>query len=274
MSNKDTLLSEKTYLNDSLYDIWKDYYNPFYKNMGWDFWNIFEYPNSEQSKGRRLYARCKNKSDGYGKTFLTCELGGELDFNFNSNPDPKKWRKAKYEYYKKLLKDDDKMTDIDKGKAIKLLDKCKERSKKRCNFSLIIRTGGLNNVKGKMSQEKRALDRFDVFIFILNDYFYKRNKQVENGQKEDYMHIIFSEAFHSAKENRECLYQYLGLYENIEVYFRRNYNISDKKLIEDLIESGSKPIDSGNRVVEYLDLAERYWNAKEDGIREILSKVK
>lgn len=69
------------------------------------------------------------------------------------------------------------------------------------------------------------------------------------------------------------MYEYLRLYRNIEDYFKKNYNINDKKLIEALIESGTKPINSGNRVVEYLDLSERYWNAKEDGIREVLSKV-
>lgn len=265
----DSLINED-YDNDSSGKIWIEYYKPFYSKMPWDFWNIFEYPNSEQQKEGRVYAKCKKETEKYEKTFIECELGGELDFNFNSNPDPKKWRGAKYEYYKNVLENDDKLIDVDRVHAIELLDDCKERSKKRCNFSLIIRTGGLNNVKGKMSQDKRPLDRFDVFIFILNDYFNKRNEQEKNGQKENYMHIIFSEAWHNAKVNRECLYEYLRLYRDIEDYFEKNYNISDKKLIEDLIESGSKPIDNGERVVEYLMLAQRYWDAKEDGIKKVI----
>lgn len=263
----------KIYSSDSSGDVWQEYYEPFYKNIGWDFWNIFDYPKSESSEKKRVYAKCYKNSEKYSEIFLNCQLGGEMDFNFNSNRIPKMWRKGKYEYYENLIKKDSEMTQNDKNKAYKLLKECKKRQYRCCNLSVFIRTGGLNNIKGKISQDKRALDRFDVFVFVLNDYFDKRNKYEKNGYREDYMHIIFSEAWHGAKENRERLYEYLKLYRNIEDYFKKNYNINNKELIKDLIESGSKPIDSGNRVIEYLEFAKRYWNAKEDGIKEVLSKV-
>lgn len=87
------------------------------------------------------------------------------------------------------------MIDKDNNDAFKLLRECAERQYRRCNFSLLITTGSLNILKGRLSQEqgKRSLDRFDVFMYVLNDYF--QIKKV----KEDYMHIIFSEAWHSAK---------------------------------------------------------------------------
>ncbi len=85
------------------------------------------------------------------------------------------------------------------------------------------------------------------------------------------MHIIFSESWHNAKENRETLYKYLKLYGNIEDYLEKNYNINDKKLVRDLIKSGSKPIDSGERVVEYLRLVKRYWDTKEDEIKKFVT---
>ncbi len=261
----------KIYLNDSSKEIWEEFYKPFYSKISWDVWKVFDFEHLRQDK-ERYYARYNEKNTESKYVFLKgCELGGEMDFNFNSAPDPKKWREAKYGYYKRFLEDDEDMTNVDRDKAKDLLDECRERSKKRCNFSILIRTGGLNNVKGKMSQDRRALDRFNVFIFILDDYFEKRNKQRGNGQKEDYMHIIFSESWHNAKENRETLYKYLKLYGNIEDYLEKNYNINDKKLVRDLIKSGSKPIDSGERVVEYLRLVKRYWDTKEDEIKKFVT---
>lgn len=254
----DTLVGEE-YKSDSSEKIWTEYYKPFYSKIGWDFWQIFDYEQLEQ-KNERCYAKCHEESVKYGKSFIECKLGGELDFNFNS---------SKYKRYKEIINKDNK---VNKVKAIKLLNECEKRQWRRCNFSVLITSGGLNNVKGTLSQEhgKRSLDRFDVFVFVLNDYFSIRKI------KEDYMHIIFSDSWRSARENRECLYNYLRLFENIEDYFKKNYNIiaeegRNKKLINDLIESGSKPIDSRERVVEYLKLANLYWNSKEDGIKKVFA---
>ncbi len=97
-----SLIDEK-YESDSSEKIWTEYYKPFYSKIGWDFWKIFDYEELEYelvNEKKRYYAKCREESAKYGKTFLTCELGGELDFNFNSNPNPKMWREAKYEYYR------------------------------------------------------------------------------------------------------------------------------------------------------------------------------
>lgn len=253
MSVKYDLLINEEYKNDSSVKIWEEYYEPFYSKVGWDFWKIFDYEELVQKK-ERCYAECRNESEKYGKSFIGCRLGGELDFNFNL---------SKYKRYEDILKKDDK---VDSAKALNLLKNCAKNQYRCYNFSVLITSGGLNNVKGTLSQEygKRSLDRFDVFVYVLNDYFSIRKV------KEDYMHIIFSESWRSARGNRECLYDFLRLFENIEDYFKKNYNINDKKLIQDLIESGSKPIDSANRVVEYLNLAEQYWEVKEKGIRKVL----
>ncbi len=112
-----SLIDEK-YESDSSEKIWTEYYKPFYSKIGWDFWKIFDYEELEYelvNEKKRYYAKCREESAKYGKTFLTCELGGELDFNFNSNPNPKMWREAKYEYYKKLI--NDKMINTDKDRA-------------------------------------------------------------------------------------------------------------------------------------------------------------
>ncbi len=250
---------DKKYSSDASKEAW-EYYKLFYGNIDWDFWKIFNYEELKEKNGR-LYAKCRKNFNSEYDSFKECELGGEMDFNFNSSSN-KNWRIAKYEYYEKLLEGD--------KKAIELLEACKERQYKCCNLSVMIRTGGLNNLKGKLSQGKRALDRFDVFIFTLNDYFEKRNKR--NNEKEDYMHIIFSEAWHSAKDNRVCLYTYLRLFKDINDYFQKNYAIDNKDLIKDLIDSGSKPIDNRDRAIEYLKLARRYWNEKEKKI-QALSKI-
>ena len=283
MIEKDRSFIKKEYCSDSSKELWEDYYKPFYSSINWEFWGILDWKNL-QKKGERYYVKCDEKNieskfvslkritQGEEVDFNLIKkitLGGEMDFNFIKN-DPKKWHKNKYGAYEETIKDDKEMLQEDKDAACQLLEKCQERQCMCCNFSVLIRNGGLNNLKGKMSQDRRALDRFDVFIFVLNDYFVKRNNQRKVGQKEDYMHIIFSESWHNAKENREILCEYLGLYNDIKDYFIRNYRINDEKLIEDLIESGSKPINSGKRVEEYLKLANRYWDAKEVAINEII----
>lgn len=276
MSVKYDLLVGTEYKSDSSKKIWTEYYMPFYSKMDWDFWKVFDYEHLRKEKGR-YYARYNKKNIGSGYDYFKgCELGGEMDFNFNSDPNPRLWQRRKYEYYKDLLETDTEMTSADKEEAVDTLDKCKKRQNNPCNLSVIISMGGLNNVKGKVSQDKRALDRFDIFIYILKDYFDKRNKVDPKEYEEDYMHIIFSEAWHYAKGNRECLYEYLRLYKDIEDYFKKNYNIDIKEdkfknLIKNIVESGKKPIDSGKRVMEYLKLAEQYWDAKEAGIKKIIT---
>lgn len=247
---------DKIYSSDASKEAW-EYYKFFYGNIiDWDFWEIFNY---EKLKGKddRLYAKCRKNFNSKYDSFKGCKLGGEMDFNFKSS---KNWQSAKYEYYEGLLNSDEE--------AIKLLEDCKKGQYKCCNLSVMIKMGGLNNLKGKLSQGKRALDRFDVFIFTLNDYFEKRNKR--NNEKEDFMHIIFSEAWHNAKDNRVCLYKYLSLFTDINDYFQKNYAIDNKDLIKDLIDSGSKPIDNRGRAIEYLRLAQRYWDEKR---RKTLSKI-
>lgn len=275
MSIEYNSLLNNIYSNDASETLWNDYYKPFYSKIDWDFWKIFDYEHLKKKKGR-YYAKynVKNTESKYA-LFKNCELGGEMDFNFNSNPNPRLWQKRKYEYYKNLLETDEEMTKIDKEEVIDALERCKKRQNNPCNLSVIISIGGLNNVKGKASQDKRSLDRFDVFIYILNDYFEKRNKINKKEYEEDYMHIIFSESWHYAKGNRECLYEYLGLYKDIDDYFKKNYNIDVTKdkfkdLIKNIVESGKKPIDNGKRVKEYLKLAEQYWDAKEEGINKII----
>lgn len=247
---------DKKYSSDSSIDVWKNYYTRFYGSMDWDFWKIFDYEELKRENGR-LYAGCRKDLDSKYNHLKVCKLGGEMDFNFNSS---RTWQKAKYEYYKNLLKGD--------AVAIELLESCKERQYKCCNLSVVITTGGLNNLKGRASQDIRSLDRFDVFIFILNDYFNKRNRR--NNKKEDFMHIIFSEAWHNSKENRKCLYEYLSLFTDINDYFQKNYAIDDRDLVKDLIVSGSKSIDSKTRAIEYLNLAQRYWSKKENKILEVV----
>ncbi len=263
----------KTYTSDSASDVWGEYYKPFYSNIDWDFWKIFDYDNLiGGDNGKRKYAAVSKKRiiNSQYDSFDNCKLGGEMDFNFNS--DKQSWQKDKYGYYEDILEKDDKMKEADKDKALEILRQCRKTQYTRCNLSVIIVTGGLNSLKGKLSQDRRALDRFDAFIYILSDYFHKRNagREKAEGCGEDYMHIIFSEAWHSAKGNRECLGEYLNLYTDINDYFMKNYNIDDNELIKALIHSGKEPIDSGERVMEYLRLANWYWREKEKQIEKIL----
>lgn len=59
----------------------------------------------------------------------------------------------------------------------------------------------------------------------------------------------------------ECLKAYLECFDNVYDYCAVIYKI-DEKLTHDLIVSGSKSIDSADRVLEYISLAERFWEQK------------
>lgn len=243
------------FINDSDVIVWKEHYKTLYdaeeKNL-WDFWRKIDYDNlpDEEFCG---YVNIEFEE-------VSIDVSGDVDFNFSSDSNTRKWQKRKYEYYLNIIEKDGDASDEDKNRAKELLSYCEQRMFSPCNMSLVVRTGGMNNVKGKLSQDVHALDRFDVFVYVLDDYL---SKPKENRNQ---MHIIFSYAWTNSTENRERLAKFLNKFDSTDDYFEKMYRIESneesKKLIKHLTESGQKTINSTARVMEFLTLAKEFWRLK------------
>lgn len=198
----------------------------------------------------------------FNKWLNKVKIGGDTDFNFKSGCK----RNRKYEFYKDIIENEVSFLKLEKVKFLDQLNECKERHHSLENFSLMLVTGGLNNFKGSLSQ-----DRIDRFVFLLNEYFELRE------DTRNYEHVVFSRAIaRKSKTNennplilKDILYDYLNMFTDINDYCNKIYKISDQKLISDLIASGSKgTFKTGQDVVEYMRLAMHYWEIK----ARILSK--
>lgn len=94
------------------------------------------------------------------------------------------------------------------------------------------------------------MDRFDSFVYFLNQYYNSKDK-----------HAILK-PYNTV--NKDLLIKYLDEFEDVFDYCAKVYFITDRFFIQELIQHGGKPMDSGHRVVEYMDLACRYWKLKEE----------
>ena len=77
---------------------------------------------------------------------VSIDVSGDVDFNFSSDSNTRKWQKRKYEYYLNIIEEDKYTSDEDKNRAKELLSYCEQRMFSPCNMSIMVRTGGINNV--------------------------------------------------------------------------------------------------------------------------------
>lgn len=113
-------------------------------------------------------------------------------------------------------------------------------------------TGGMNNKKGILrcnNEEHYAYDRFDLFIYELNQYYTKKASR------------IFS------RYNKEALTWYLELFKNIYEYCEKVYMIDDKEFVDNIISSGSSAINNREKAIKYMELAKKYWEIKSDKLK-------
>ncbi len=180
-----------------------------------------------------------------GSAFINADVSGETDFNFSSKKGAH--NQSKYGIYKAIL---ESIEDQEKKeKALKLLEYCRNETHKPENYSLMICNGSLQTVKGTFD-----LDRIDVFLYLLDNYYKKKDE------------LILS---HCSYEAQDVLRNYLNLFYSIDnhkdsiyAYCSEIYHISNRKLVDDLIKSGRLSIRSPERVIAYMKLAIRFWNAK------------
>jgi hypothetical protein len=116
-------------------------------------------------------------------------------------------------------------------------------------------TAKLNHIKQSIGN-----DRLDTFIWAL-DLYYKGSKAIILANEKCSTNVWLC--------NRNILQEYLDSFgndidntEKIYVYCKKIYHIN-RDLVDRLIKSGSKPIDSLVRINEYFDLAYAFWDMKE-----------
>ena len=212
------------------WQIYKRLYTKFLKDFNYEGDVIKE----EKGKSVRPYL----SSRFYHKTISTeLKFSGETDFNFSK----KKifgYGRSRYQHFREFLNEKD---GREYDEAVRRLDICCKKHHSYENISIMPQTGGMNLLKKGIGN-----DRLDVWVWCINKYYLQESNLLYNF---------------CSYEHMECLKAYLQCFDNVYDYCAVIYKI-DEKLTHDLIVSGSKSIDSAERVLEYISLAERFWEQK------------
>lgn len=176
-------------------------------------------------------------------------LSGDTDFNF---------KKVKFLEYSSLLFNGCKNKE-EFLKSMSKLYECYEMHHTLLNFSLMQTMGNLQHFKS-MGLYGDKLDRLDSFVFYLNYYYGTDNKETSKLVK------YLNENVH--EENKRILLEYLDSFGDIDkycsnVYFAGVSNEETKKIRKKLVKQGKVNINSAERVIEYMELANEFWNFKE-----------
>lgn len=227
--------TDKEHDFDSSKDTWDKLYYIIYKK-NFDFIFNFETIEDKETspKCKRWYIKIdRKKQPKLSSEYPAFKMAGDCIFNFNEK---------KIKLFKRLLDVED----------YPLLEYCCNNHHELCNFSFMPITGGMNNKKGILrcnSEENYAYDRFDLFIYELNQYYNKKPSR------------IFS------RYNKGALIWYLGLFNNVYEYCQKIYMIDNKDFVDDVISSGSSAIINREIAIQYMKLAKRYWKIKSDKLK-------
>lgn len=169
------------------------------------------------------------------KQVTSGRFSGETDFNFKAG-----FAHSRGTLYHKIL-DNSNLQSDDKIFYKKRLSECQTLMHSIVNVSLMPMSGNLQSTKANI-----ANDRLDVYIRML-DYYYKNNENFLMN--------------YTSYENMPFLKEYLNVFNDVYQYCDVIYRI-DRTLVEELIESGKKAIDTPERVIEFMSLAYRFWHQK------------
>lgn len=174
------------------------------------------------------------KHNGKEYCEATPRLSGDCIFNFNAD---------KCDSFLKFA--------IGNEKALKQLERCRRKHHSRLNFSLIQSLGDLQGIKGKLqhTEEPEPFDRADLFIATLDNH-YKKSTDICASSK-------------SSKANKEELRIFLNKFQDIYEYCSILYQITDHTFVDRLINQSSIPITDCDALVEYMTLAEEFWQRRE-----------
>lgn len=263
---------------------WENLYRKYYTKIG--FWKDADF--NEDSKGEICYKKSGEKIN----------ISGDMLFNFKSKEDveddsnklKKKKKKFNYEIYQDLISNEKKFSDSQKSQYQKILDFCNKMTYTLHNFGLMPVDGGLQSVKKKYG------DRPDRYIYYINEFYKvkdgerKRSDLISriipasrpknNETKEQYRERLDTIKNNLQNKVMNDLNYYekefienpmLDIYSNDEHIMLGTYKycvimyiiIEDKGYINQLIENGIKEIKRGVDVVDYMELAIKYWLIKE-----------
>lgn len=216
---------------DSSKDMWS-FYDKIYDNI---FLNIEK--SSLESAYNKKYVR-------YYKTIENIKYGGEIDFNFSTEG-----KKSKLKNFNTIVeKDEACIDDSFKEKIYKLLEMIKKHHHSIENVSLMPSNGNMQFTKQSIGN-----DRFDVMAFAIDEYCKGNTSLLLAHCSPEYLKTLkrYMNDICYDKEQEKLVSKF---------YFEKIYNIRDDLgLINSIIESGKKAIDSAERVLEYMDLAYRVW---------------
>ena len=167
-------------------------------------------------------------------------FSGDTDFNYT-----KGFAHSRLTAYRKYLKDG-KIP----GKYAKIysnnLTIFEELTYSIVNVSLIPQNGNMQAIKQGVGN-----DRLDTFIWALDEYYNKTSN------------VLFN---HSSANNMSVLKEYLAMYQDVYEYCATVYHINES-LVDELIESGKRAVDSPERVIEFMNLTYRFWTQKAKFLR-------
>lgn len=184
-------------------------------------------------------------------------FAGDCCFNFNTN------KKNKLN----SIINKDNTVKIKKSLLTEILQSCYLMHYSPLNFALMPINGGMNNIKG--DGRIHGLDRFDILISSLNLYY--RTKHIHPTA------IKIIAEFEGSYNSLVPFLNSIGSFKSYCDFFYpelTSKSTKDKKLLNALIKSGQKPIDSTERVIEYIELAIRFWEAKADYYEEQTKDIK
>lgn len=196
---------------------------------------------------------------------MTIVLSGDCFFNFS---------KEKIEYFKiniKSMKED----------TSKRLDSFAAYHQSFENCVLMPVTGAMNNIKGKayflqdgtlaISGNGRrpfnAYDRPDTLVYLLHQFYSK---------KEEKLSLYDAGLFFSSSIFRDSLngmnfseyYNFMNSFNSADDFCRVLFKI-DSDFTKRMIDSGKKPIRKEEDLLNYLNLAQDYWNIRTQLAKEL-----
>lgn len=244
-----------------------EHYKKHYKIRPFNFEKLYLYNYDEKTK---LYKN--SPSTGYNRLNITIDnpptvkiknkiyfkaisrLSGDTDFDFKTDKNPNKNKYGKFlNLLKGSFKDEILIEHIDK------LNECKNMHYSLINFSLMQVMGNLQRAKSK-GINNEWLDRLDSFIYLIREYYRTDYNDRDSCQ------IILNSTYANKNTLRKFLDDFIDVYD----YCNNIYFIKDKTFVDRLIEEGQKPMNSGERVVEYMELAFDFWEKKNEGLKNVI----
>ena len=167
------------------------------------------------------------------------DLSADTVFNFNG---------GKCEYFKQIIEHDSSYNKEEKDCFEEMLGQCATFHHSPQNYSTMIKTGGLNNFKQGL-----ANDRFDVFLNEIDRYFNGESFLVlENGSSRKMCfenRCVLEKTMNSLNKNNKGLEEFAKIF----------YHLEDEEFLNKLLDSGKKRIDNCNSLFRYMCLAFEYW---------------